>query len=116
MVSHVSREVIVGIFRNFDLRGTVVDQWRILVRLAANKSVEVLKTGMSGPTIIWSSLRYFPGRCFVVLTVCCRAETVLSQDFSHRRYRLWSYPIIAGKRSRGFHDRSSIVAVMVVTG
>src|SRR4030095_14559749 len=115
MVSHVSGEVIIRIFRQFNLCGSVVDQRCVLVRFSTNKSVEVLKPRVCGPAIVWAGRGDLPWRCLVILTKGCSAETVLSQHFSHRCYRLWPYTVVAGKCSRGFHYRTGIITVMVVT-
>ena len=96
--------MIFGVLRQFDLRSSVVDQRSILVRFAADKTVEFFETGMDRPAVVRPRSRYLPGRGFVVLTKSRGAESILSQDFRHSRYRLRSYAVIAGKCSRGFHD------------
>ena len=84
LVGHVGREVIFRIFRQLDLRRSVVDQRRILVRLTADEAVEVLEPGMCRPTVVRPGRRDLPRRRFVILAIRRGAVPVLPENFGNR--------------------------------
>src|SRR4030095_16745422 len=115
LVGHVGCEVILRVFRQLDLCRSVIDQRRVLVRLSANKAIELFETGVRGPTVVRPCGGDLPGRRFVILAECRGAEPVLPENFGYRRDRLRPHPCVSGKRGSGFHNRAIVVAVVVIT-
>ena len=85
MVRHVSREVIIRILGQLDLCRTVVNQRCVLIRLAADETVKILKAGVRWPSIVRTCGRYFPRWRFMILAIRSGAVPVLSENLGHRR-------------------------------
>src|SRR3972149_7253880 len=100
LVGHVSGEMIIRVMWHFYLGDTVINQWSILICFPANEAVELIEAGMSGPAVIRTGNRNFPGRSFVVFSESSRAETILSQHFCHRRDGLGTNTSVSRPRAR----------------
>src|SRR3990172_7957007 len=114
LVCHVSGEMIIRVMRHFYLSNTVINQWSILSGFSPDETVERIETGMSGPAVIRTGNRNFPGRSFVIFPESSRAETILSQHFCHRRDGLPTNTCVSRKCRRKFHNSSRIVAMVIV--
>src|SRR5688572_891364 len=115
LVRHVCGEVIIRILRNFNLSSTIVYQGSPLSGFATNKSIKLVKARTGRPAVQRTGNRDFPRWSFMVLTERSGAKTILAKYLCHRSDALRSYTRIAWKSSASFHNRTGIVAVVIVT-
>src|SRR6185369_10683241 len=97
-------EVVIGIMRRLYSDGAVKNGRRPLIGLPADKTVELVKTGVRGPTVIRSGNRDLPGGRFVVLAEGSSTIAIESQHFRYRCDTLRADAGIAGECRRKFHN------------
>ena len=113
---HIGREVVVLLILGFAHGSCSLDNHRIpLIGFATDESVEFVESRMRWPTIKRSADTHLPGGRFVVLTPSRRRIAVHPKDFGHWSDALWSNACVTRKRGGHFHDRTGVVAVVVVT-
>ena len=115
LIRHIGRKVIIGRWFVFHARHAVEDRGRPLVRLAADETIELVKTRSRRPPVIRAGRRDFPRRRLVVFAKGGSAKTIVAKDLRQRRDRQRADARIAGKRRRQLHDRARIVSVMIVS-
>src|SRR5258705_9715250 len=113
LVRHINGEVVIRIVRRLDANGSIKNGRRPLIGLTTDEAIELVETGMRGPTIVRAGNRDFPRRRLMILAKCSSAVAIQSQHFCKRRHALRADAGITWKRSREFHDRAGIVDVMI---
>src|SRR6266550_6746427 len=107
--------MITGLVRRLYPDGPIENSRRPLIGLATDEAVELVETGMGRPTIERSRNRNLPRRRFVIFAKGGGAVAVESQHFCKRRHTLRTDSGITWKCGREFHDRASIVHVMIAS-
>ena len=114
---HIGREVVVLLLLGLAHRSRSMDNHRIpLVGLTADEAVELVKARSGWPAIEGTALANFPRWRLVVLAPGRCGIAVHAKNFGHRSDALRPYSCVARKCGGDLHDRSGIVAVVVVPG
>src|SRR5437764_1141140 len=115
LVRHINSKMITGLVRRLYPDGSIKNGRGPLIRLTTDETVKLVEARMSRPTIERSRDRDLPWRCFVILAKGGGAVAVESQHLREWRHTLRTDSSIARKSGGEFHDRASIVHVMIAS-
>ncbi len=119
LVGHVRHEVVALFGRLFrlDRRGPLVERGIPLVRLAADKAVEVLEPAAAGgPCVERSDRARLPHRHFVAFAELRGRVTVELQGPGQRRDGIGQYRAVARRAGGDFGDAAHACGVVVAPG
>jgi hypothetical protein len=113
LVGHVGHEVIVGILRQLDHMGAVVDEGRPLVGLAAEEAIELVEALVGRPAVEGTRDARLPGRQLMPFTEGTGAVAVEAQHLGQRRDLIRDLAGVAGKGGAGLDDRAHVVDMVI---
>src|SRR5437773_11178979 len=115
LVCHINSKMITGLVRWLYPDGSIKNGRSPLIGLTTYETIKFIEARMSRPTIERSGHRNLPWRCFVILAKGGGAVAVESQHLREWRHTLRTDSSITWKCCREFHDRASIVHVMIAS-
>ena len=96
LVGHVGQEVVIGVIRQLHRVHAVIDEWRPLVRLAAQKAVELVESLVGRPAVERTRDARLPGRELVPLSEGPGAVAVETQDLGQWGYAVRDLAVFPG--------------------
>src|SRR5436305_14888980 len=115
LVGHINGKMITGFVRRLYPDGAIKNGRRPLIRFATDKTVKLIETGMSRPTIKWPGNRDLPWRRLVILTKGRGAVAIKSQHLRDWCHALRTDSGVRGKCCGQLHDRVRAVHVMIAS-